>query len=83
MSQKCFLTDVETVRKRARVRIAQLGGKTDFSPDWLLARSRAGYVEGETLVDMIREGLIAECLAIDSREIEPYTRPRAEFFYDL
>jgi bacterioferritin len=51
-------------------RIVQLGGEPDFSPDGLLSRSHAEYVEGATLVEMIREDLIAERIAIDSyREI--------------
>jgi bacterioferritin len=54
-------------------RIVQLGGEPNFSPDGLLTRSHAEYVEGETLVDMIREDLIAERIAIDSyREIVHY-----------
>jgi bacterioferritin len=47
-------------------RIAQLGGEPDFSPDSLLRRSHAQYVEGLTLADMIRENLVAERIAIDS-----------------
>lgn len=47
-------------------RIAQLGGAPDFSPDSLLQRSHAQYVEGATLADMIRENLVAERIAIDS-----------------
>ncbi len=47
-------------------RIVQLGGEPDFSPDGLASRSHAEYVEGETLVDMIREDLVAERIAIDS-----------------
>jgi bacterioferritin len=51
-------------------RIVQLGGTPDFSPDSLVARSHAEYVEGEDLVDMIKEDLVAERIAIDSyREI--------------
>ncbi|CAN5158166.1 bacterioferritin [soil metagenome] len=51
-------------------RIVQLGGEPDFSPDGLAMRSHAEYVEGETLVDMIKEDLVAERIAIDSyREI--------------
>jgi bacterioferritin len=54
-------------------RIVQLGGEPNFSPDGLLSRSHAQYVEGETLVDMIREDLVAERVAIDSyREIVQY-----------
>ncbi|SFU23967.1 ferritin-like domain-containing protein [Paraburkholderia aspalathi] len=47
-------------------RIVQLGGEPNFSPDGLLARSHAEYVEGQTLGDMIREDLVAERIAIDS-----------------
>lgn len=47
-------------------RIVQLGGEPNFSPDGLLSRSHAEYVEGQSLVDMIREDLIAERIAIES-----------------
>jgi len=47
-------------------RIVQLGGEPDFSPEGLLTRSHAEYVEGESLVDMIKEDLVAERIAIDS-----------------
>jgi bacterioferritin len=47
-------------------RIIQLGGAPNFSPEGLLTRSHSEYVEGTTLVDMIKEDLIAERVAIDS-----------------
>jgi bacterioferritin len=47
-------------------RIVQLGGAPDFSPQTLLSRSHAEYVEGDSLLDMIREDLVAERVAIDS-----------------
>lgn len=47
-------------------RIVQLGGSPNFSPDGLLMRSHSEYVEGSTLIDMIKEDLIAERVAIDS-----------------
>lgn len=47
-------------------RIVQLGGEPDLSPDSLVSRSHAEYVEGHGLVDMIRENLVAERIAIDS-----------------
>lgn len=51
-------------------RITQLGGAPNFSPEGLLARSHAEYVEGESLAEMIREDLVAERIAIDTyREI--------------
>jgi bacterioferritin len=54
-------------------RIVQLGGAPNFSPDGLSSRSHAEYVEGDTLVDMIKEDLVAERIAIDSyREMINY-----------
>ena len=47
-------------------RIVQLGGEPNFSPEGLASRSHAEYVEGDTLLDMIREDLVAERIAIDS-----------------
>jgi len=47
-------------------RIVQLGGAPNFSPEGLAMRSHSQYVEGTTLVDMIREDLVAERIAIDS-----------------
>jgi bacterioferritin len=47
-------------------RIVQLGGSPNFNPDGLLSRSHSEYVEGQTLVDMIKEDLVAERVAIDS-----------------
>ena len=47
-------------------RIVQLGGAPDFSPQGLVSRSHAEYIEGATLHDMIKEDLIAERIAIDS-----------------
>ena len=47
-------------------RIRQLGGAPDFNPQGLLTRSHAQYAEGNSLVDMIKEDLIAERIAIDS-----------------
>jgi bacterioferritin len=46
-------------------RIQQLGGKPDFNPGTLVARSVSQYVEGESLGQMIREDLIAERVVID------------------
>src|SRR5499433_1174376 len=47
-------------------RITQLGGEPNFSPEGLATRSHSQYVEGRTLVDMIREDLVAERIAIES-----------------
>ncbi len=54
-------------------RINQLGGKPNFNPEGLATRSASQYVEGENLVDMIKENLIAERIAIDHyRELIRY-----------
>jgi bacterioferritin len=47
-------------------RIVQLGGEPDFNPEGLTSRSHAEYKEGGSLVDMIKEDLVAERIAIDS-----------------
>lgn len=47
-------------------RITQLQGMPDFNPDVLTARSHAEYVEGNTLLEMVREDLVAERIAIAS-----------------
>ena len=48
------------------VRIVQLGGEPNLSPEGMLTRSHSEYVEGESLIDMIKENLVAERIAIDS-----------------
>lgn len=58
---------------RIAARIVQLGGEPDFAPDGLAARSHAEYVAAGSLVDMVREDLVAERIAIDSyRELAQY-----------
>jgi bacterioferritin len=47
-------------------RITQLDGEPNFNPDGLLTRSHSEYVEGESLIDMIREDLVAERIAVES-----------------
>lgn len=47
-------------------RIVQLGGAPDWSPEGLQTRSHSEYVEGTTLLDMIKEDLVAERVAIES-----------------
>jgi len=51
---------------RIAERITQLGGEPNFDPDGLSSRSHSQYVEGASLVDMIREDLVAERIAIES-----------------
>jgi bacterioferritin len=54
-------------------RINQLGGKPNLNPEGLLSRAASEYVEGENLVDMIKENLVAERVAIQSyREMVRY-----------
>lgn len=47
-------------------RIVQLGGEPDFAPDTLKERSHAEYVPATTIVEMVRENLLAERLTIAS-----------------
>jgi len=58
--------DEQSHADRIAERITQLGGAPDFNPQGLTARSHSEYVEGKTLIDMIREDLVAERIAIDS-----------------
>jgi bacterioferritin len=47
-------------------RIIQLNGEPNLNPEGLLMRSHSEYVEGSTLMDMIKEDLVAERIAIES-----------------
>jgi bacterioferritin len=47
-------------------RIVQLGGAPDFDPAGLSTRSHSEYVAADELVEMIRENLVAERVAIES-----------------
>jgi bacterioferritin len=54
-------------------RIDQLGGSPNFNPDGLATRSASQYGTGENLVDMIKENLVAERIAVDHyRELIRY-----------
>jgi bacterioferritin len=54
-------------------RINQLGGTPNFNPEGLTSRSASQYAEGENLVDMIKENLVAERIAVDHyRELIRY-----------
>jgi bacterioferritin len=64
-----FLTHANEEQQHAdqiAARIVQLNGDPNFNPEGLLSRSHAEYVEGGTLVEMIKEDLVAERIAIDS-----------------
>jgi len=47
-------------------RITQLNGEPNLNPEGLLSRSHSEYVEGNSLIDMIKEDLVAERVAIES-----------------
>jgi bacterioferritin len=58
-------------------RINQLGGTPNFNPEGLASRSASQYAKGKDLVDMIKENLIAERIAIDHyRELIRYFENR-------
>ncbi len=50
----------------AAARIVQLGGEPDFSPEGLASRSHSEYDASSDLLDMVREDLVAERVAIAS-----------------
>jgi len=55
------------------MRIVQLGGAPNLSPQGLGQRAHSEYIEGGDLIEMIREDLVAERIAIDTyREIIQY-----------
>ena len=72
-------------------RITQLGGEPNFNPEGLASRSASQYSTGPTLVDMIRENLIAERIAVDHyRELirffgenDPTTRRMLEWILSV
>ena len=54
-------------------RINQLGGRPNMNPEGLASRSASEYGNAENLVDMIRENLIAERIAVEHyRELARY-----------
>lgn len=54
-------------------RINQLGGRPNFDPEGLSTRSASEYVPGANLVEMIKENLVAERIAVDHyRELIRY-----------
>lgn len=58
-------------------RIVQLGGEPDLNPANFLEKSHAQYVEGTSMVDMIKENLIAERIAVDAyRELARFLGER-------
>jgi bacterioferritin len=54
-------------------RINQLGGKPDFNPAGLATRAASQYGNADNLIEMIKENLIAERIAVDHyRELIRY-----------
>jgi bacterioferritin len=51
---------------RVAERIVQLQGEPNFNPEGLASRSHSEYNEDRSLVDMIREDLVAERIAVES-----------------
>ncbi|MHA6795534.1 ferritin-like domain-containing protein [Pseudonocardia bannensis] len=51
---------------RIAERISQLGGKPDMNPATLTGRAHSEYTTAEHLIDMIKENLVAERVAIAS-----------------
>jgi bacterioferritin len=74
--KKEFATHAKEEQEHMRLvaeRINQLGGKPNFNPEGLATRSASEYSEGENLVDMIRENLVAERIAVEHyRELVRY-----------
>lgn len=62
--------DEQEHAERIAERIKQLGGKPDMNPATIAQRSHTEYAEGTSLMDMLREDLVAERVAIETyREI--------------
>lgn len=59
-------TEEQVHADRICERIRQLGGEPDLNPAGLLSKSHTEYQEGGSLVEMIRENLVAERIAIES-----------------
>jgi bacterioferritin len=58
---------------RVAERINQLGGTPDFDPEGLASRAASQYAKGNNLVEMIRENLVAERIAVEHyRELIRY-----------
>jgi len=47
-------------------RIVQLNGEPNFEPEGLATRSHSQYAEGDDLISMIKEDLVAERIAIET-----------------
>jgi bacterioferritin len=64
-----FLEHAEEEQRHAdqlAARITQLGGAPNLNPEGMLARSHSEYVEGKTVLEMVKEDLVAERIAVES-----------------
>lgn len=64
-----FLTHANEEQQHAdqiAERITQLGGEPDLNPEGMASRSHSEYKEGADMIDMIKENLVAERVAIES-----------------
>jgi bacterioferritin len=59
-------TDEERHLGMLAERINQLGGRPNMNPEGLSKRSATEYVEGANLVEMIKENLVAERIAVET-----------------
>ena len=59
-------TEEQDHADRIAERITQLNGEPNLDPEGLATRSHSEYVEGASLIDMIKEDLVAERVAIES-----------------
>ena len=59
-------TEEQDHADRIAERITQLNGEPNLNPEGLATRSHSEYVEGTSLIDMIKEDLVAERVAIES-----------------
>lgn len=59
-------TEEQAHADQIALRITQLQGSPNFDPDGLATRSHAEYDASDDLLDMVREDLIAERIAIES-----------------
>ena len=63
-----FLQHAQEAERHADLvakRIVQLNGLPDFNPAGLAERSRSEFIEGSNVVEMIREDLVAERIAVE------------------
>lgn len=47
-------------------RIVELGGEPDFSLDGLVCRSQTAFMVGRSIIDLIKEDMVSECITMDN-----------------